>query len=70
LAIDSVILSVVIATVGSILFLLLSIDSGSFTYFDPVRILFDLTAFPLVVGLVSFFYYPASEVYQGARARV
>ena len=50
LVIDSIILSIAIAKIGSIL----------------LNVVFNLTAFPLVVGLFSIFYFLASEVCRGA----
>ncbi len=59
--IDSIILSIVIAVIGALLSIPILIAGG----FSNLG-LFNLAAFPLVVGLFSIFYFPASEVYRGA----
>jgi uncharacterized RDD family membrane protein YckC len=67
LAIDYVIMAIVIAIIGMIVFLPLAIPgifSGGF--FMPGGILWNFGFFPFAVGLVMLLYFPVSETRRGA----
>ena len=66
LFIDSVTLSIVIAIIGGILASIISIAFGRLSFSTMMSALFNVTAFPLVLGLFSILYFPASDVYRSA----
>ncbi|MDQ1280810.1 MAG: hypothetical protein QG670_2073 [Thermoproteota archaeon] len=66
LVIDSIILSILIAIIGSITVSIVSIGLSSFSFSTMMRVLFNVTTFPLVLGLFSILYFPTADVYRGA----